>query len=94
MEKSTHTAEYDLLRLELRTTRKKAGLSQRELATRLDVPHSWVAKVESGERRIDLVEFGWFVSECGADPAALSKRLLQQIVTKRAKRWSKGGLEK
>jgi transcriptional regulator with XRE-family HTH domain len=94
MQKSTHTPEYGALRFELRATRKKAGLSQRELAVRLDVPHSWVAKIENGERRIDLVEFGWFVSECGRDPILLSKRLLQQIVTKRAKRRAKGGHDK
>jgi hypothetical protein len=37
------------------------------LAARLKVPHSWVAKVENGERRIDLVEFCWFVEACGGD---------------------------
>jgi DNA-binding transcriptional regulator YiaG len=56
MEKSTHTTEYAALRAELLAARKSADLSQRDLATILKVPHSWVAKVESGERRIDLVE--------------------------------------
>jgi predicted transcriptional regulator len=94
MEKSTHTPEYDVLRSELQATRKRAGLSQRKLAVRLSVPHSWVAKVESGERRIDLVEFGWFVWECGDDPIPLSKRLLRDVVSKRAKRRAKGGHDK
>jgi transcriptional regulator with XRE-family HTH domain len=79
MKKSVHTPEYASLRSELRAAREKAGLSQRQLATRLKVPHSWVAKVETGERRIDLVEFWWFVSACGNDPVALSGKLIQQF---------------
>jgi len=82
MKKSVHTPEYASLRSELRDARDKAGLSQRELATRLKVPHSWVAKVENGERRIDLVEFCWFISACGIDPLPASQRLLRQIVAR------------
>ncbi len=48
--------EYAALRLLLRAIRKEAGVSQAELATRLGVPQSFVSKVESGERRIDIVE--------------------------------------
>jgi transcriptional regulator with XRE-family HTH domain len=94
MEKSTHTPEYDSLRFELRTTRETAGLSQRDLASRLQVPHSWIAKVESGERRIDLVEFGWFVSACGIDPVPLSEKLLRQIGRRHNGRGKKGGRRK
>jgi transcriptional regulator with XRE-family HTH domain len=84
MEKSVHTPEYAALRSELCLARKKAGLSQRQLATRLQVPHSWVAKVENGERRIDLIEFGWFISACDADPSRVARRLLTQAASKRA----------
>ena len=69
MRKSTHSGEYAALRARLVTVRAAAGLSQRGLAQRLRVPHSWVAKVEAGERRIDLVEFGWFCAACGASAA-------------------------
>ena len=48
--------EYAVLRSLLRTIRKEAEVSQAELATRLGVPQSFVSKVESGERRIDIVE--------------------------------------
>jgi transcriptional regulator with XRE-family HTH domain len=83
MEKSTHTTEYAALREELVTARKSAALSQRDLAALLNVPHSWVAKVESGERRIDLVEFFWLLSACGLDPLAAIERLLQKWRTRR-----------
>ena len=44
--------------------RIEANYSQRTLASKLKVPHSWVAKVESGERRIDILEFIWFSQAC------------------------------
>ncbi|WP_235526204.1 helix-turn-helix domain-containing protein [Caulobacter sp. Root1472] len=37
--------------------RKSYGLTQRELAARLGKPPSFVAKIEVGERRVDVVEF-------------------------------------
>jgi hypothetical protein len=68
MQKSIFTDEYIALRKRLTELRTKAGLTQRDVARALGVPHSWIAKVESGERRIDLVEFGWFCEACGSSP--------------------------
>lgn len=79
MEKSTFTPEYALLRTELVAIRTKARLTQRALAKRLRVPHSWVAKVESGERRIDFIELYWLFSACGAEPLPVLKRLLKSL---------------
>jgi transcriptional regulator with XRE-family HTH domain len=91
MEKSTHTKEYAALRAELKNARQTAGLSQRELAARLKVPHSWIAKVENGERRVDLVEFCWFLSACNVDAAAATSRLAKVIGSQRVGRQSSGG---
>lgn len=77
MQKSVHSPDYRAVRTELRRLREAAGLSQRDLALKLDVPHSWVAKVETGERRIDLVEFCWFARACGSDPIASLKHILK-----------------
>jgi transcriptional regulator with XRE-family HTH domain len=88
MEKSVHTSDYRALRAELRKMRENAGFSQRDLAARLRVPHSWVAKVEGGERRIDLVEFCWFASACGADPVTVFEGLSRRV---RAIRSPRGG---
>ena len=79
MRKSTHSPEYHALRGALRTARESANLSQRELAHRLKVPHSWVAKVESGERRVDMVEAFWLLSACGADLLGVTRRLMRQF---------------
>lgn len=47
---------YEILRLELKTIRKKAGLRQIDLAERLGVPQSFVSKYERGERQLTFVE--------------------------------------
>jgi transcriptional regulator with XRE-family HTH domain len=41
----------------LREARTDAGLTQRDLAARLKKEPSWIAKIELGERRLDIVEF-------------------------------------
>lgn len=48
--------ERAVLRELLREARQAAGLRQTEVAERLEVPQSWVAKTEAGERRLDLLE--------------------------------------
>lgn len=48
--------EYAVARLLLREARVLAGLRQSDLAARIGEPQSFVSKVESGERRLDLVE--------------------------------------
>ena len=56
MEDQDQLQQYSTLRALLRSLRHEAGVSQVELAKRLGVPQSFVSKVESGERRIDLIE--------------------------------------
>lgn len=57
MAKSLHTPEYEHFRNLLIAAREKAGFTQSEVAARLRVPQSFVAKYEGGERRLDVVEF-------------------------------------
>lgn len=82
MPKSIHTPEYRSLCAELRAARASASLSQRDLAARLKVPHTWVAKVENGERRIDLIEFCWFMRACGVDPGTTIDRICSAGATR------------
>jgi transcriptional regulator with XRE-family HTH domain len=62
MEKSIYTAEYRRLCELLRELRREAGLTQVQVAQRLDVPQSFVSKYESGERRLDVIEL-WHVAK-------------------------------
>jgi len=42
----------------LKQARLEAGLTQIEVAGKLKRPQSFVSKIESGERRVDVVELG------------------------------------
>jgi len=48
--------------------RKNAGLGQDDLADRLKCHQSLVARIESGERRIDVVELVVLARAIGFDP--------------------------
>lgn len=47
--------------------REKAGLTQVELAKRLNVPQSFVSKVETGERSLRAYELFTYAYALGAD---------------------------
>ena len=53
------------------TARHLSGKTQREIATVIGKPPSFVAKVETGERRLDFVEFIVLARALGRDPATL-----------------------
>ena len=48
---------YDSLLKRLIDAREEAGLSQRTVCDRMGMPHSFLSKCETGERRIDIMEF-------------------------------------
>lgn len=56
MAKTIRSSGHEALREALIAARKRAGLTQEQLAKRLKQHQSFVARVESGERRIDVVE--------------------------------------
>ena len=54
---------------------RKKLLRQIDVAALLDVPQSYVAKVESGERKISFIEVLDFCSAIQLDPQILIDRL-------------------
>jgi transcriptional regulator with XRE-family HTH domain len=56
MQKTLISPEYRVFLGLLREMRLKAGVTQIELAERLEETQSFVSKCERGERRLDLVE--------------------------------------
>lgn len=60
MAKSIHTKDYLEVIDRLKKTRLKAGLSQQEVAKKLGKPQSYISKIESGERRLDVAEIKAF----------------------------------
>lgn len=59
----------------LRQWRENAGLSQRELAARLKKVHTFVAKSEQGERRVDPVELIRWARACDMKPSVALKQI-------------------
>ena len=57
---SLHTARYRQFRKRLKEAREAAGLTQVDAAKALHRPQSFVSKVESGERRVDVIELEAF----------------------------------
>lgn len=79
MTKSTHEPAYEQIKAKLVNLRKEAGLTTRSLAHRLGREHSFVTRVEQGERRLDLLEFMWFCQACGASPEKVAAELMRQM---------------
>lgn len=56
MDKSLYSREWVALVEQLRQARREARLTQVDLARLLDRPQSLVSDIESGQRRVDIVE--------------------------------------
>ena len=65
MEKSIHSDQYAIFLDVFRDARKRAGLTQVQLAKKVGETQSFISKCERGERRIDLVELRAFCRAFG-----------------------------
>ena len=68
MTKSIYSPEMIAIRNWLREKRLEQHLTMRQLAERLERPHSFVQRVEEGDRRLDVVEFVWYCQALGIEP--------------------------
>ena len=59
--------------------RKDAGLSQAALAEKLLCQQSLIARLESGERRIDVVELVILSRALGVEPAEMVGKVLEAV---------------
>lgn len=57
MEKTLGTKRHQRLVAFLIEKREAAGLTQTDLADKIGEYQSWVARLESGQRRVDVIEF-------------------------------------
>ena len=74
MRKSRHPRQYDRLLEALRAIRKEAGFTQAEVGSKFGAHASFVSKIESGERRLDVVELAEFCRIYGVPLAAFLNR--------------------
>lgn len=70
-----YTKEYQQIINTIREARVSQGITQTVLAQALDKPQSFIAKVESGERRLDIVEFMYIAQLLSLDPLNVLKQL-------------------
>ena len=70
--------KYELLRSELKKTRLDASLRQIDLAKLLKKPQSYISKIESGERNLDLIEFLSYLTALGIEPSKWVKRFMDR----------------
>ena len=77
MAKQLRTVRHRALMNVLTTARHDAGLTQRDLATRLRRAHSFVGKIESGERQLNVLEFCEYAEALGTSPTQLLRMVIR-----------------
>lgn len=75
---SIYSKEYQQIIHALKTIRIKQGITQQTLAKSLGRPQSFIAKIENGERRLDVVEFIRIAQLLAINP----NHILSQIIIK------------
>ena len=71
MKYTNSSIRHDALIAMLTDAREAAGMTQAELASRLGVYQSLIARLESGQRRVDVIEFLEIARVLGFDPGEM-----------------------
>ena len=74
--KTLRSRRHRALCAALKSARKAARLSQEELASRLKTSQTVIARIEIGERRIDVIEFIDLAKVLRLDPRTLLTELM------------------
>jgi transcriptional regulator with XRE-family HTH domain len=75
--KTLGSARHKLLVDFIVSKREAAGLTQTQIAVKLGEYQSFVARLESGQRRIDVIEFLDLAAKLGFDPAKAIRQIGQ-----------------
>ena len=78
-QKAQQSRRYRPVPAFLRELREDAGLTQRALGERLKKPQSWVYNCETGNRRVDVVEFVDWCQACDIQPVNGVRKLLKKL---------------
>lgn len=62
--------------------RKKSGLTQAQLADRVQKDQTFISIIERGQRRVDILEFVALARAMEADPARLFAEVLKRLPAK------------
>lgn len=77
--KDPHSDRRQTLRRLLKETRQAAGISQYELADRIQQSQSWVSKMESGDQNVDLVQLQDVCRALGKDLLELVREFEEAV---------------
>lgn len=77
MSKTLGSRRHEALIAMLIAKREAKGMTQTDLAEKLGQYQSFVARIESGQRRIDVIEYLDIAEAIGFDP----KRVLSEVLT-------------
>ncbi len=75
----------------LASARRRAGLTQRALAAKLGQLPSTVAKMEMGQRRLNVVELVRLAEALGEDPRTLVTEVVEAVTSASGKTGGSGG---
>ena len=78
--KSIFTDEYKAFLQRLASARREAGLTQHDLASRINRPQSFVSKYERGERRLDVLEFVMVCGVLSVDPCSIVREVESRLL--------------
>lgn len=73
--KPNNAVLYRQVPLFVKQLRLSAKLTQVELGKLLGKPQPWIARIESGTRRVDVAEFALIAKTCGCDPVIAFRQL-------------------
>jgi DNA-binding XRE family transcriptional regulator len=76
---SMFTAAADALAAAVVELRTRAKLTQRQLAEAVGREQSYVGRIETGQRRVDLVEWVQICRACGAEPEVEIAGLVRRV---------------
>lgn len=76
--KSLHSPGHRAVVTVIAASRREAGLTQDQFALHLGWHRSRIARIESGERRVDVPEFIRIAEALQIEPAALLARVLRR----------------
>ncbi len=64
---------------ELVSSRKRQAFTQQELAEKVGRPQSFIAKIETGERRLDVIEFMEICVALSIEPVSILDKIEQTL---------------
>ena len=79
MNKTIYSRQSQCLCKLLVELRRAAGLTQRQLAARLNRERNLIGRLEVGERRLDVVEFYWICRATGAKADVVAGKLMREL---------------